>query len=58
MTTNTKLTNTVAIDQERCQACGETAVRWIGSVASADTWTCTGCGHQWTIPVDEPSSEG
>jgi RNase P subunit RPR2 len=59
MTITIKPRKTVASDQEGCQGCGESGgLRWVGSTAGADSWTCNECGHQRRIAVHEPGSHG
>lgn len=58
MSTTTKPTNIVAIDQEDCPGCGEAGVRWIGSTEGFDTWACGRCGYDWTILIDEQAGKG
>jgi single-strand DNA-binding protein len=41
-----------------CPSCGEgRGLRWCDSSPGADMWSCTTCGYEWTVVVEEAYSQ-
>jgi predicted RNA-binding Zn-ribbon protein involved in translation (DUF1610 family) len=56
MTPNTRITTGHRTQDQPCPHCGDVNhVHWIESDAESDTWHCTSCHEEWTIPVTTPT---
>lgn len=45
-------TQAATTHNQPCPGCDQVdRVDWVTSTPNADTWTCAGCGAEWTITV-------